>query len=111
MLREELQSSREGVLAQITAEITTSFKEIKNDIVSLREETKADASELAQLHSAHAETANKCGEMGAALGDTMDRVPTMEQSQQLINKKYKKLQDRYQNLENRSRRQNLLISN
>ena len=42
MLREELQTSREAVLAQIKAEIATSFKEIKMDIVALREETKAD---------------------------------------------------------------------
>lgn len=36
MLREELQISREAVLAQVKAEIMTSFKEIKTDIVFLR---------------------------------------------------------------------------
>lgn len=39
----------------------------------------------------------------------MDRVTALEQSQQLINKEYKKLQDKYQDLENRSRRQNLRL--
>lgn len=43
--------------------------------------------------------------MGAALSDMMGRVTALEQSQQ----EYKKLQDRYQDLDNRSRRQNLRL--
>lgn len=66
MLREELQTSREEVLFQIKAEIATSFKEIKKDIVSLHEETKGNirsiqdelSSEFAWLRSAQAETAD-----------------------------------------------------
>lgn len=79
MLREELQSSREEVLAQIKAEIAPSFKEIKKDIVSLFEETKADT----RTSRRATETANKCDEMGAVLGETMDRVTALEQSQNL----------------------------
>lgn len=117
MLREELQTSRETVLVQIKAEIATSFKEIKTDIVLLREETKADirairdelAGELTRLHSAQAETARECKEMGTALGETMDRVTALEKSQQLISKECKKMLDKCQDLENRSRRQNLRL--
>ena len=39
VLREELQTFRETVLVQIKAEMVTSFKEIKTDISSLREES------------------------------------------------------------------------
>lgn len=112
MLREELQTSRETVLAQIKAEITTSFQEIKTDIASLREETKADikairdelAGEIARLQSAQEHK-----DMGASLGETMSRVTALEKSRQNIIKECKKIQDKCQDLENRSRRQNLRL--
>lgn len=48
MLREELQTSREAVLAKIKAEISASYQDIKTDITStyLSEETKADMQSL-----------------------------------------------------------------
>ncbi len=117
MLREELQTSREAVLVQIRADIAASFKEIKTDFASLRKETKANiwairdelTGELARLRSAQAETANTQKEMGVALSDTMDRVTALEKSQQLITKECKKMQEKCQDLENRSRRQNLRL--
>uniref|UniRef100_A0A8P4G1W7 L1 transposable element RRM domain-containing protein n=1 Tax=Dicentrarchus labrax TaxID=13489 RepID=A0A8P4G1W7_DICLA len=47
--------------------------------------------------------------MGIALGETMDRVTALEKSQQSISKECKKMQDKCQDLENRSRRQNLRL--
>ena len=79
MLWEELQINRETVLVQIKAEIATS------------------------------ETAHEYKEMGTALSETMDRVSALEKSQQLISKECKKMQDKCQDLENRSRRQNLRL--
>ncbi len=105
------------MLAQLKAEITTSFNDIKANISSLREETKVDIraiheeldGELACLRSAHAETISNVEEMGNTLSETMDRVTALEQSQQAITKECKKLQDKCLDLENRSRRQNLRL--
>ncbi|KTG38009.1 hypothetical protein cypCar_00036760, partial [Cyprinus carpio] len=99
----------------VQLKIATSFNDIKANISSLREETKADihaihdelAVELARLRLTQAETVSNVEEMGNTLSKMMDRVTALEQSHQVIAKECKKLQDKCLDLENRSRRQNL----
>ncbi|KAL7405276.1 hypothetical protein ABVT39_026420 [Epinephelus coioides] len=100
------------MLAQIKAEIVTSFKEVKADISSLRKGTKADmqtihkpASELAHLSSAQAEAVSNCQGMRNALSEMMVRVTAVEQTQRDIAKECKKIQDKCLDPETRRRRQ------
>lgn len=59
--------------------------------------------ELARLRSAQAETVSNVEEIGNTLSEMMDRVTALEQSNQVIAKECKKLQDKCLDLENRSR--------
>ncbi len=67
------------------------------------------AGKLAQLRSAQAELASNYKGMGNTSSETMDRVTTLEQTQHVITKECKILQDKCLDLENRSRRQNLRL--
>uniref|UniRef100_A0A8C6TSQ3 L1 transposable element RRM domain-containing protein n=1 Tax=Neogobius melanostomus TaxID=47308 RepID=A0A8C6TSQ3_9GOBI len=112
-LRRELQAHKD----EIKAEIGSSCRELKGEITTLRSETKADmkslheepTGELTKLHTAQTETKDQLEEMGTALSDTMDRVATLEKTQQELAKKCKSLQEKCQDLENRSRRRNVRI--
>lgn len=112
-LRHELQAHRD----EIKAEIGASCRELKGEITTLRNETKMDikalraelTGELTKLHTAQAETNEQLEDMGKTLSETMDRVTTLEKSQQELTKKCKHLQEKCLDLENRSRRRNLRI--
>lgn len=116
-LRAELQSYREALVGDIKSQIETLHQEIKKEISSLREEAKADLRALrteliheqTALQKTQAEMMNEQADMGQVLSDTMDRVATLEQAREKMEKEYKRTYEKCMDLENRSRRQNLKI--
>lgn len=112
-LRLELKTQRDD----IKAEIGSACQELKREITTLRTETKAEmralheelTGELTKLRTAQAETRDEVENMGMTLSETMDRMTTLEKNQKELTKKCKNLQDKYLDLENRSRRNNLRI--
>lgn len=112
-LRHKLQTHRD----EIKAEIGSLCRVLKGEITTLHSETKADmktlheelTGELAKLCTAQAEANSQLEDMGTTLSETMDRVETLEKTQQELAKKCKYFQEKCLDLENRSRRQNLRI--
>lgn len=117
IFRSELRAYRENLKNDIKAEIEIMHQEIRKDISSLREEAKADINtlrnELSQkietLHRAHTETADTQREMERSLCDVSDKITAMDKAHTTLQKDYNKLQEKYMDLENRSRRQNLRV--
>lgn len=88
---------------------------IRKDISSLREETKADTNALRNilsqkmvtLHETCMATATTLKEVERALSNFLDRIIGVEKADQTLQKDCNKLQEKYMDLENRNRRQNL----
>lgn len=117
IFRSELRAYRENLKNDIKAEIEIMHQDIRKDISSLREEAKADINtlrnELSQkietLHRAHTETTDTQREMERSLCDVSDKITAMDKAHATLQKDYNKLQEKYMDLENRSRRQNLRV--
>uniref|UniRef100_A0A3P9IAA9 L1 transposable element RRM domain-containing protein n=1 Tax=Oryzias latipes TaxID=8090 RepID=A0A3P9IAA9_ORYLA len=116
-LRSELQSYRESITNDIKTQIENMHENIRRDISSLREEAKADnntlRNELSQkmtiLHDTCAATAATQKEMERALSDASDKIIAVEKAHQTLQKDYHRLHEKYLDLENRNRRQNLRV--
>uniref|UniRef100_A0AAV2LHK2 L1 transposable element RRM domain-containing protein n=1 Tax=Knipowitschia caucasica TaxID=637954 RepID=A0AAV2LHK2_KNICA len=94
-------------------------KEIRDEISSLRETTKADIKtvhdklmgKVESLFSMQKEAAVTQSDMKQSLSDTSDRLTALENSYQTLAADQKKLEEKCIDLENRSRRQNIRILN
>uniref|UniRef100_A0AAV2LE10 Uncharacterized protein n=1 Tax=Knipowitschia caucasica TaxID=637954 RepID=A0AAV2LE10_KNICA len=94
-------------------------KEIRDEISSLRETTKADIKtvhdklmgKVESLFSMQKEAAVTQSDMEQSLSDTSDRLTALENSYQTLAADQKKLEEKCIDLENRSRRQNIRILN
>lgn len=118
-LRSEFNSYGDTMRSFLKTEIEGLGKEIRDEISSLRETTKADmktirdevTEKVERLFSMQAEAANIQTGMEQSLSDTSDRLMALENSCQSLAADHKKLQEKCIDLENRSRRQNIRILN
>ncbi|KAK7878215.1 hypothetical protein WMY93_031167 [Mugilogobius chulae] len=117
VLRQELQSYRVDMLTDIRKEIDSMHDKIRADLSTLRAEAKADIDilrnefigNIRSLNEKHTEVAETQSEMERALSDACDRLTTIESAHESLKNDHRKLRDKYVDLENRERRQNLRV--
>lgn len=116
-LRTEFKTYRDTMKTVIKAEMEGFCREIRDDISSLRETTKADiknirdelTEKVERLFTMQADSANTQMGMEQSLNDATDRLTALEKAHQSLTADHKKLQEKCIDLENRSRRQNIRI--
>lgn len=116
-LQDLLKTLREDISSDIREQMRALKDELRGEMTMIRQECKADITalkkelspQLQALSDTQREAANTQGEMGRSLSDMSDRVVTLEKSHQALFDKHEKLSEKYMDLENRSRRQNLRI--
>uniref|UniRef100_A0A3B3DIY2 L1 transposable element RRM domain-containing protein n=1 Tax=Oryzias melastigma TaxID=30732 RepID=A0A3B3DIY2_ORYME len=108
---------REDISSDIREQMKALKDELRGEMTMIRQECKADINalkkelspQLQALSNTQREAANTQCEMRRSLSDMSDRVVTLEKSHQALFDKHEKLSEKYMDLENRSRRQNLRI--
>ena len=109
--------SRQQLGDIIKKEMASPHAEIKEDIAALRQDTKADIAslktefraEMSSLRSAQTETATTIREIEGALNRHDSSIAGLDKTILDLKQEVGKLKDRNDDLENRSRRQNLRI--
>lgn len=117
LVRDEMVVSRQLMGDIIKQEMANLRTEIRHDLETLRKDTKADitslkqefGAETASLRSSHAQTASTVQEIEGAINRHDSSITRMESAISELNREIGKLKDRNDDLENRSRRQNLRI--
>lgn len=117
LLKAEMDTSRRQLADTIKQEMMSFCAEIKQDIEALRLETKADITslkeefraEMTSLRSTQTETATTVKEIEGALNRHDSSITSMESVISELKLEMGKLKDQNEDLENRSRRQNLRI--
>uniref|UniRef100_A0A8C4GET5 LINE-1 type transposase domain-containing protein 1 n=1 Tax=Dicentrarchus labrax TaxID=13489 RepID=A0A8C4GET5_DICLA len=117
LLKAEMESSHRQLADIIKQEMVTFCAEIKQDLEALRQDTKADIAslkselraEMASMHSTQTETETTVREIEGALNCHDSSITSMESVVLELKREIGKLKDRNDDLENRSRRQNLRI--
>ncbi len=117
LLKAEMDASRQQLADIIKQEMVTFRAEIKQDLEALRQDTKAEITslktefraEMASMRSTQTETATAVREIEGALNRHDSSITDMESVILELKREIRKLKDRNDDLENRSRRQNLRI--
>lgn len=117
LVKDEMDTSRRLLSDIIKHEIASFRAEIKQDLESLRQDTKADIAslktefgvELASMNTAHSETATTVREMEGALNRRDSSITALDDTITELRQTMEKVKDRSDDLENRSRCQNLRI--
>ena len=117
LLKAEMVTSRQLLGETIKQEMVIFRAEIKQDLEALRQDTRADIAslktefraEMSSLRSAQTETATTVREVESALNRQDSSITSIEDVMSELKREIGKLKDRNDDLENRSRRQNLRI--
>ncbi|CAL8361820.1 unnamed protein product [Arctogadus glacialis] len=117
LIKAEMGISRQQLGDKIKKEMASLHAEIKEDIAALRQDTKADIAslktefraEMSSLRSAQTETATTIRDIEGTLNRHDSSIAGLDKTILDLKQEVGKLKDRNDDLENRSRRQNLRI--
>lgn len=115
LLREELRLSREAILTDFRAEVSSLHKELRQEIEAIRSETSTSlhglrhemGEEINKLRQEQAQMVTEQNDMAHSLTDAQDRIQQLEHLEESNAKELKRLKEKCFDLESRSRRQNL----